>query len=74
VKPRATASELKKKIEDALVRSAELDAHKINVEIQGTKAILKGSVRSWAEREEAERVAWSAPGITAVENRIVLEA
>src|ERR1700686_236119 len=73
VKPRVTASELKKKIEDALVRNAEIDANKIMVEVQGSKAILKGSVRSWAEREEAERVAWSAPGITEVENRITLE-
>jgi osmotically-inducible protein OsmY len=73
VKPRVTASELKKKIEDALVRNAEIDANKITVEVQGSKAILKGSVRAWAEREEAERVAWSAPGITEVENRITLE-
>ena len=73
VKPHTTASELKKKIEDALVRNAELDANRITVEVQGTKAILKGTVRSWAEREEAERVAWSAPGIYSVENRITLE-
>jgi osmotically-inducible protein OsmY len=73
VKPRVTASELKKKIEDALVRNAEIDANKITVEVQGSKAIVKGSVRAWAEREEAERVAWSAPGITEVENRITLE-
>ena len=73
VKPRVSPTELKKKIEEALVRSAQLDAAKINVEIQGSKAILKGSVRSWAEKQEAERAAWSAPGITAVENRIMLE-
>lgn len=73
VKPRTTASELKKKIEDALVRNAQIDANRITVEVQGTKAILKGTVRSWAEKEEAERVAWLAPGITSVENRISLE-
>jgi osmotically-inducible protein OsmY len=73
VKPHVTASELKKKIEDALVRNAELDANRITVDVQGSKAILKGTVRSWAEKEEAERVAWSAPGITSVENRITLE-
>jgi len=73
VKPRVSPTELKKKIEEALVRSAQLDAAKITVEIQGSKAILKGSVRSWAEKQEAERAAWSAPGITAVENRIMLE-
>jgi osmotically-inducible protein OsmY len=73
VKPRASPSELKKKIEDALVRNAELDADRITVEVQGSKAILRGTVRAWAEKEEAERVAWSAPGITSVENRIVVE-
>jgi osmotically-inducible protein OsmY len=73
VKARATPSELKKKIDDSLIRRAELDAARINVEVQGNKVVLKGIVRSWAEREEAERAAWSAPGITAVENRIVVE-
>jgi osmotically-inducible protein OsmY len=73
VKPRATPSELKKRIEDALVRNAEIDANRISVEVQGSKAILKGTVRAWAEREEAERVAWSAPGITSVDNRITIE-
>jgi osmotically-inducible protein OsmY len=73
VKPRVTPSELKKKIEDALVRNAEIDANKITVEVQGGKAILKGTVRAWAEKEEAARVAWSAPGITSVDNRITLE-
>jgi len=73
VKPRASASELKRKIEDALVRNAEIDANKITVEVQGSKAILKGRVRAWAEREEAERTAWSAPGIISVDNRITIE-
>ena len=73
VKPRVTAVDLKRKIEDALVRDARLDAERITVEVDGGKAILRGTVRSWAEKEEAERVAWSAPGITEVENRIQLE-
>lgn len=73
VKPRVTPSELKKKIEDALVRNAEIDANKITVEVQGSKAILKGTVRAWAEKKEAERVAWSAPGIMSVENQITIE-
>jgi osmotically-inducible protein OsmY len=72
LKPVASPTDLKKKIEDALVRSAEIDADKITVEVQGTKAILKGKVRSWAERQEAERTAWLAPGITAVDNRLAL--
>jgi osmotically-inducible protein OsmY len=72
VKPRPTPSELKQKIEDALVRSAETDADRITVEVQGSKVILKGTVRAWAEKQEAERVAWSAPGVTSVENRITV--
>jgi len=73
VKPSTTPSELKKKIEDALIRNAQLDAKNITVEVQGGKAILRGTVRAWVEKEEAERVAWSAPGITEVDNRITLE-
>lgn len=72
VKARATPSDLKKKIEDALIRNAAVDANRITVEVQGSKAMLKGTVRSYAEKEEAERVAWSAPGITSVENGITL--
>ena len=70
VKPQSTPSELKKKIERALMRSAEVDAKSITVEIQGSKAILTGKVRSWAEKHEAEQAAWLAPGITSVENKI----
>lgn len=70
VKPRLAPDELKDRIEKALIRSAETDAKRITVEVQGSKVILKGTVRSWAEKEEAERVAWSAAGVTEVDNQI----
>jgi osmotically-inducible protein OsmY len=72
VKPAAPPTEIKRKIEDAFVRSAELDADRITVETDGSTVILKGTVRSWAERQEAERVAWSARGVTKVVNQIVI--
>lgn len=73
VKPRvAAASELKEKIEKALIRSVETDAKGITVEVDGDAVILKGTVKSWAERQEAERVAWSAPGVASVDNRIAI--
>jgi len=72
VKPKIEPSELQRKIMEAFKRNAELDANRITVEANGSEVILKGTVRSWIEREEAERVAWSAPGVTKVEDRIVV--
>ncbi|MFZ5667851.1 MAG: BON domain-containing protein [Pseudomonadota bacterium] len=72
VKPRVSPTEVKRKIEDALVRSAQADAQHITVETDGGKITLKGTVKSWAERREAERSAWAAPGVTSVDNHITI--
>jgi osmotically-inducible protein OsmY len=70
VKPKVTPTDIKKKIEEAFQRHAELDAKKIQVETHDGEVVLKGTVHSWAEREEAERAAWAAPGVKKVVDQI----
>ncbi len=72
LRPQAEPTEIKRKIQEALRRSAEVDANRIQVETNGGEVTLKGTVRSWIERAEAERAAWAAPGVTAVDDRIVV--
>jgi osmotically-inducible protein OsmY len=72
VAPKAQPGDIRKKIQEAFKRNAAVDADRITVETDGGEVVLKGTVRSWIEREEAERVAWSAPGVTKVEDRIVV--
>lgn len=72
VKPRASATEVRSRIEAAFRRSAELDAQQVKVETRDGKVMLSGTVHSWPERQEAERTAWAAPGVTVVENLIAI--
>ena len=72
VTPSVSAVGMKSKIEDAFKRSAEIDAGHIKVEATGGTVTLRGNVRSWVERGEAERVAWAAPGVTNVKDLIAI--
>jgi osmotically-inducible protein OsmY len=72
LKPQASATEVQSRIEAAFRRSAELDAEKVRVETHDGKVTLRGNVHSWSERQEAERTAWAAPGVTLVENLLVI--
>ncbi|HEV8363737.1 MAG TPA: BON domain-containing protein [Gemmatimonadaceae bacterium] len=73
VKPVPAPSDVKQKIKDALQRGAQFDADRITVDIVGNKAILRGTVRSYAEYRDAERAARNAPGITEVENKLTVD-
>ena len=70
IKPKVEPENLKEKIERTFTRQAELDARNISVEVDGRTVTLRGSVRSWAERRDAEKIAYAAPGVTLVKNEI----
>jgi osmotically-inducible protein OsmY len=72
LKPRLTPTEIKHRIEQAFQRSAAVDAQHVIVETRGAEVTLRGEVRSWAERDEAQRTAWSAPGVVDVRNELAV--
>ena len=73
VRPKVEPDHLKQKIEDTFKREALMDAKRIDVDVSGSEVTLRGTVRTWLERHEAEKAAWSAPGVTAVHNRITVD-
>jgi osmotically-inducible protein OsmY len=72
IKPRPFAPDVRRRIQDALKRSAEVDSKRISVETGDGRVTLRGTVRTWAERKDAETAAWSAPGVTAVDDQIAI--
>lgn len=73
VKPQPTPFDIKKRIEDALKRAAEIEANGIAVDVDGFGRVkLEGRVNAWSERNAIERAAWSAPGVKMVDDRIIV--
>ena len=72
VKSRVKATDVRAQIEAAFRRSAEIDARNINVAATDGTVVLTGKVRSWAERRQAERAAWAAPGVIQVDDRLAI--
>jgi osmotically-inducible protein OsmY len=72
IKVRVTPKDVKDQIEAAFKRSAEIDARRVGVDVHDGRVVLHGSVSSWSEREQAQKAAWAAPGVTVVDNQIMV--
>jgi len=72
VAPRIVPGDVKEQIYGAFRRSAELDARRIGIQCRNGKVTLHGNVRSWQERQEAQRATWNVPGVREVENDLVI--
>lgn len=73
IRPRIEPKDVKQRIEETFKRAATYDANRVTVQVSGGEVTLRGSVRSWTERHEAEKAAWAAPGVTAVHNYITVD-
>ena len=71
--PKPVPVDIKKKIHISFVRSASIDAKQIEIKTEGHTVVLSGKVKSWSEYEEAERSAWSTPGVDKIENKLEIE-
>ena len=73
ITPTIKSTDIKKRIMSAFHRSATIDSGKVELEVHGDKVILKGKVRSFAEKRDAENAAWLAPGVTKVDNQLEID-
>lgn len=70
--PRPSSIDVKKRIEDALRRNAEVEGKHIQVDVAGNKVILRGNVKAWSERSVVEQAAWATPGVHTVDDRLTI--